>query len=415
MAGKRFIVIGMGDGTGQSFLKEDVIEVISHSKVFSGGRRHHDIVKDLLPDGHEWIDITIPLDDVFGKYDSPRYDGTQIVVFASGDPLFFGFAGTLRRRNPESEIRIIPWFSSIQMLAHKMVIPMDGIRIVSLTGRPWHEFDKALIEGSGLIGVLTDKEHSPKNIARRMAYYGYDTYYIYIGEHLGSENKEKVSVMGVKEAMDYEAESPNCVIISGKPRERIFGIEDEALRHLEGRANMITKMPIRLITLQALELYEHDMLIDIGFCTGSVSVEAKLQFPSLCVLAIERREECRSIMEANCRKMGALGIDFRISDIEAFDLGQTDNIYRETTKREKPRKSFFIGGHGGRLSAIMGKIKKEMRKGDIMVINSVTEESKRTFEQEARNLGLSLSAPQRIVLDDHNPITILKAREDGRK
>ena len=45
------------------------------------------------------------------------------------------------------------------MLAHRLVMPYHDMRIVSLTGRPWPEFDKALIERTEKIGILTDKEH----------------------------------------------------------------------------------------------------------------------------------------------------------------------------------------------------------------------------------------------------------------
>ena len=36
-------------------------------------------------------------------------------------------------------------------------MPYHDMRIVSLTGRPWHEFDRALIESASKIGVLTDR------------------------------------------------------------------------------------------------------------------------------------------------------------------------------------------------------------------------------------------------------------------
>ena len=54
---------------------------------------------------------------------------------------------------------------------------------------------------------------------------------------------------------------------------------------------MITKAPIRLLTLQALELNRRRVFWDIGFCTGSVSIEARLQFPHLAVISSEIRPE----------------------------------------------------------------------------------------------------------------------------
>ena len=176
---KRFIVIGMPDVSKGVTLPETLPDA-----VFSGGRRHHELVKDLLPAGAKWIDITVPLNDVFAQYAQIE---KPIVVFASGDPLFFGFANTIRREIPDAEIQVFPSFNSLQMLAHRLVMPYHDMTIVSLTGRPWHEFDRALIERRQKIGVLTDGEHTPAAIAQRMLKYGYNNYRMSIGEHLGSE------------------------------------------------------------------------------------------------------------------------------------------------------------------------------------------------------------------------------------
>ena len=87
----KFIVIGISDAPEPSFSTE-VLAIIKQGKVFSGGKRHHEIVAPLLPADAQWIDITTPLDAVFEQYQSIVSD---IIVFASGDPLFFGFANTI--------------------------------------------------------------------------------------------------------------------------------------------------------------------------------------------------------------------------------------------------------------------------------------------------------------------------------
>ena len=69
-----------------------------------------------------------------------------------------------------------------------------------------------------------------------------------------------------------------------------FGIPEEQFELLDGRANMITKMPVRLLSLSLLDLRNRSVMWDVGFCTGSVSIEAKLQFPHLDIVAFEKRE-----------------------------------------------------------------------------------------------------------------------------
>ena len=172
----KFIVIGISDAP-EPFFTPEIQEIIKNGQVFSGGKRHHEIVAPLLPTDAQWIDITTPLDAVFEQYQSLT---TNIIVFASGDPLFFGFANTIKRKMPEAEITLHPTFNSLQLLAHRLVMPYHDMRIVSLTGRPWPEFDKALIERTTKIGILTDKEHTPAAIAQRMIDYGYTNYQMHV-------------------------------------------------------------------------------------------------------------------------------------------------------------------------------------------------------------------------------------------
>ena len=63
----KFHVIGITDNP-RPFFPPEVMEVIRKGKVFSGGKRHHEIVKPLLPEDAAWIDITVPLDAVFEQY-----------------------------------------------------------------------------------------------------------------------------------------------------------------------------------------------------------------------------------------------------------------------------------------------------------------------------------------------------------
>ena len=395
----KFIVIGITDHP-QPFFPPEVMDVIRQGKVFSGGKRHHEIVGSLLPDDAEWIDITAPLDAVF-----EQYNGRQcVIVFASGDPLFFGFANTIKRKMPEAEIKLYPSFNSLQMLAHKLVMPYHDMRIVSLTGRPWPEFDKALIEGAEKMGVLTDREHTPAAIAQRMLDYGYTSYNIYVGEHLGNPELEKVTSLTLEEVAQRNFDYPNCVILSKtEDTATLFGIPDAAFTLLDGREKMITKMPIRLLTLQALDLPNRHVLWDIGFCTGSVSIEARLQFPHLHIEAFEVRPECEAIIHENARKFGAPGIEVHIGD------------FLETDISALPRPdAVFIGGHGGRLKDIMTKILKVLNPEGIIVFNSVTSpkvstDSRKLWDEACAELRLHQEPPLRIQLNDYNPIEILRS------
>lgn len=410
----RFIIIGLDDNR-QQFFPPEVERIIKGSSVFSGGLRHREIVANLLPKDAQWIDITVPLDNVFARYEPHE----QIVVFASGDPLFFGFANTIRKRLPEAILKIYPAFNSLQTLAHRLLMPYDDMRIVSLTGRPWQELDRALIERAVKIGVLTDREHTPATIAQRMLEYGYTNYRMCIGEHLGNRDKERIRQLSPQEATSTRFEHPNNLILhcdgwkkasnlstdplnlhcesSTLPKFRPFGIPDECFEHLDGREKMITKAAIRLLTLRELELSRHHSFWDIGFCTGSISIEARLQFPHLSVTAFEIRPEGEMLMNINSRRFGVPGITVHIGDF--MDAG-LDAYPRPD--------AVFIGGHGGRLKEMIKRIYEVLLPNGTLVFNSVTEESRRLFMESTQVTGFSPCTAMSISLNEYNPIHILK-------
>lgn len=391
----KFYIIGIDDNQEQHFAPGILALIASHT-VFSGGARHHEIVKPFLPHDYRWIDIVVPLDKVFEQYQACD----RIVVFASGDPLFFGFGNTILRKMPDAEIELHPFFNSLQLLAHRLLLPYQDMHIVSLTGRPWHKFDEALIMGYDMIGILTDnKEHTPCAIARRMLYYGYDNYRMSVGELLGNKEYEKTGTYNLDEIADRQFAFPNNIILQKTHnRSRPFGIPENEFHLLNGRAKMITKMPIRLLSLSMLDLRGKSVFWDVGFCTGSVSVEAKLQFPHLHVFAFEQRAEGRELIDLNSRRFGTPGIDAFIGDFVETDI----SLF--------PRPdAVFIGGHGGRMNDIISRISQVLSDDGVIVFNSVSDESRNMFEQAVTANNLKMKPSVNIKIDDFNNIEVMKA------
>ena len=197
---------------------------------------------------------------------------------------------------------------------------------------------------------------------------------------------------------------PCCQTQKNRPLRVPFGIPDADFSLLDGREKMITKMPIRLLTLQALELPQRHIFWDIGFCTGSVSIEARLQFPHLNIEAFEIRPECEAIFHENARRFGAPGINIHMGDFLETDLS--------TLPRPD---AVFIGGHGGKLKEIMAKVLTVLADDGVIVFNSVTSpmvptDSRQLWDEACAELGLRQDSPLRIQLNDYNPIEILRCR-----
>ncbi|GGX05015.1 precorrin-6y C5,15-methyltransferase (decarboxylating) subunit CbiE [Aquimarina muelleri] len=393
-----FYVIGIGNKKPNFTAKQQ--QNILDTCVFSGGKRHYELVKDYLPKNHQWIPIQSPMQEVFNAYEEVT---ASIIVFASGNPLFYGFSNTLKNKYPDAEIVTTPYFSSIQLLANAMNINSNQLQTISVHGRTWKALDTILIQQKECIGVLTDADKNPATIAKRLLEYGYDNYKMFVGEDIEGE-EERFQEIILKEATMMRFHSLNCVILEKIHHRPIdFGVRNTGFKGLPGRPKMITKMPIRLMTLHYLNILTIDTIWDIGFCTGSISIEAKLKNPDITVVAFEKRPECEAIMIENQKRLGVPGIQIVMGDF----------LEQNLNRLPKPD-AIFIGGHGGKLEQLFLKIAPFLHQKTSIVINAVKESSILGFKQGCTKIGYTITEENTITLDTHNPITILKAEIPSR-
>lgn len=391
----QIILVGVSDDRDQ-YWSPELLRIFSSHHCFSGGKRHHDIVRPRLPEQYEWIEITPPIDGAIRSY--AQHD--SVVVVASCDPIFNGIGQRIMQLLPDAEIKLYPYFHSLQLLAHAALLPYQDMHVVSLTGRPWSELDRALISGEKMIGVLTDKkEHTPRLIAQRLLEYGYTNYNVVVGCHLGNSELQEVHRLSPVEVAERDFAYPNNLILCRLyPLPRPFGIEDRDFTPLNGRDRMITKMPIRLLSLSMLGLHRKQQMWDVGSCTGSISIEAKLQCPHLQISAFEIRPEGQSLIEENSRKLHTPGIDFYGGDFLSTDISSLPSP-----------EAVFIGGHGGKLIEIIERIWQVLSPDGVVVFNAVSDESERLFREGIARQGGSIERETLIRIDEYNPIRVMQA------
>ncbi len=389
-----FYIIGIGNKA--PIFTPQQLQYIQNSHVFSGGKRHYELVKKHLPTPHQWIPIQSPMEAVFEAYNTLS---TPIVVFASGNPLYYGFANTLRTAYPTARIITSPYFSSIQLLATATNTNTNQLQTVSVHGRTWHALDAALIQQKECIGILTDRSKNPATIAQRMLSYGYTNYEMIVGEDIEGTN-EKFHTLALSTAATMQFHSLNCVLLKKKSHRTInFGIPDTDFLGLPNRPNMITKMPIRLTTLHLLDIQNQQVVWDIGFCTGAISIEAKLKNPHLTIIAFEKRAICADIIATNQKRFGTPGIETVIGDFFEQDLSQYP----------KPD-SIFIGGHGGRLIEMLQKIAPYLKSTTTIVINAVQDNTIQAFKKGCTAIQYTITNEMLLTIAPHNPITLLSAK-----
>lgn len=386
-----FKIIGISDQYPPQ-LNDKAKQWISDASFFTGGKRHYELVKEYLPTNNVWEEVKVPID----KYINRLSENSQKwVVFASGDPYFYGIGITLKRYFPDAEIESLPTFNSLQMLAHKTQLAYGEYKVVTLTGRPWNLFDKALIEGDTKLGLLTDRKKTPSVIAKRMLKYGYNNYNIFVGENMGGI-KENIYALSVEEVAKMDFAAPNCMYLT-KNNQHIpnKGILESDLETLAGRPKMITKMPIKVTSLALMQLHNKKVLWDVGACSGSISIEAKLTAPHLDVFTFEIRTESEGIIKRNTAKFQTPGINTFIGD---FNEISKENILNPD--------AVFLGGYGGQMYAVLDHVNQYMLLGGVLAFNAVSLKSQMQFEEWCMHNNYVIAHCINLKVDDNNEIKI---------
>lgn len=131
---------------------------------------------------------------------------TDVVVVASGDPLFFGVVRSLRARGLRP--RVVPAVSSIAAAFAAVGLPWDDAVVVSAHGRPI-EVALELARRSAKVAVFT----SPENGVRELAAGLKDLQRSFVLAERMGEPDESVRVLDRDQALVTEPVQPNVVLI----------------------------------------------------------------------------------------------------------------------------------------------------------------------------------------------------------
>ncbi|MDX7991521.1 decarboxylating cobalt-precorrin-6B (C(15))-methyltransferase [Xenorhabdus sp. Reich] len=126
---------------------------------------------------------------------------------------------------------------------------------------------------------------------------------------------------------------------------------------LRGHRIPMTKEVVRALVLERLELAKARCFIDVGAGTGSVSIEAALRYPTLDILAIERKEEALALIAENIRYFGCHLV--RIQSGEA------------PVPLDNNADAIFVGGTGGHLTEMIDWSLAHLNQGGRLVMTFI--------------------------------------------
>lgn len=403
-------VIGISGNT----IEPGTYQYFQNCGLICGSKKQLELVKNV--DDQEskpirTIPIT-PLEAAFQEIEEAVKE-KDVVVLASGDPLFFGVGRTIIEKMGTEQVRIHPGVSYMQLAFAHFGIPWEDVNWLSFHGRQMKNFLPELLNNTKLC-IFTDPVNSPIRIAEQIVakYPGQcnGDIEMLVAARLGTP--DELLMRGTpKKILDLDTiQSPNIVIVLNKAREKsqasFFGLKENEIIHSRG---LITKSEVRAASLHSLRLPSEGIFWDIGGGSGSISLEAARLQPGLEIFCVEEKGEQVHNIESNIIKYTTSNIHLKAekASLVIDSLPAPDRV--------------FIGGSGGELENIIDTVCKKLQPEGIVVVNCVLEKTaalapKLLFERGLRVECSTISVNRTSYPDntktEFNPITIVKGYRD---
>ena len=309
----------------------------------------------------------------------------NIVLLASGDPLYFGLGDYLVRTIGRQHLTFHANISSVQAAFHQLGLPWQEAETISLHGRPLQSI-RARLQSNKLYAVLTDQNSHPAAIAQELIDCQFEQSTLWVCEDLGG-TEQRIREFRVN---DPELESLtfhplHVTIIKCQGLDGLLpsfpGIADEQFETgKEPGKGLITKKEVRLAILSQLSPKAGEVAWDIGAGCGSVAIEWARWNRSGQIYAIENNNERLNYCRINQAKFGVLSN----LNIMAGTAPGACQILPDPD-------AVFIGGSGGELSNILKLSLDRLKPGGRLVASAVTENTKSTLLQFTTKLPDSVS------------------------
>jgi precorrin-6Y C5,15-methyltransferase (decarboxylating) len=375
-------VVGIG-ADGWPGLAPPARTALEKADVVLGGRRHLDLLPGAVTAEREaWPTPLMPA--LPGLLD--RFGRAELVVLASGDPMFFGIGAAVLGHRPDAVVLTHP--SCLALAAARMGWPEQDVATVSVVGRPLAAVRAALAPGRRLL-VLAGSADTPARLAALLVGAGYGAAQLRVLASLGAEHESRTD--GAAADWDAPAGDPLAVVAVTCPARpdddllgRTPGLPDDAYDH-DGQ---LTKAELRALSVAALRPLPGQLLWDVGGGAGSIGIEWCRAEPTARAVAIESRPDRAARITANAEALGVPGLEVVVGHAPQALAGL-----------DAPDAVFV----GGAVSApgMLDACRSALRRGGRLVANAVTLEGEAALAAAVAEHGGSI---RRIAVSRAAPV-----------
>ncbi len=344
-------IIGLGED-GLDGLPPASRSALESAEIVMGPPRHLALVGETTGEQIEW---PVPFSD--GLEVLKGYQGRNVVVLASGDPFWFGAGSVIARKFGPEHWKAIPGTSTFSLAAAHLGWPIEQTTCLGLHAAPISRIRPKLADGNRAIVLLRDGD-SVKDLTAILDASGFGESTIWVMESLGGAQEKVTQFQSNK--VNGSFKYPVCVAIEmkgiGLPKSS--GLPDENFE----TDGVMTKRPIRAITLSALAPRPGEQLLDIGGGSGSVAIEWLLAHSTCRATTIEPRADRIALIRANMDRFG-------VDDLEIVE-GSAPEAFAQLSTRPD---AIFVGG--GLSENLLEQLETHFDAGTRVVINCVTLEA----------------------------------------
>lgn len=401
-------IIGMG--LSPEDLTERHIRMIAEADVLVGGRRHLWNYSD-----HPSEKIVIGKDvKALARQIARHAETKNVVVLASGDPLFYGIGKVFTALIGPDNVTVFPNVTSVAGAFSRLKESWDDAVVLSFHGKKPADNWMDVIKDHEKVAVFTDPVNNPSELAKTLWGKGLDQYRMCVLENMGSD-KETVGWYDFEDAAARSFDDPNMVVLKKEPEKEDgekavetlpigLGMPDSVFAHQNG---LITKPEIRAVTLSKLNLSDSHVMWDLGAGSGSVSIEAAGFIRKGRIFAVEQHEERVADIRTNMERFGAR----HIVPVTACLPQGLENL-------PDPDR-IFVGGGGMDLETILTVACNRLNPEGVVVVNTVLLGNVHTAMNTLETLGFETditqvqvntghAMPWNVMLKAGNPVFIIR-------
>ena len=356
MAQGKVYIVGIGDD-GVEGMTAQARRLLEGAEVLLGPETCASLLPPALA---ARLETTASLEELVDRIERDAH--RDLVVLASGDPLFYGTARYVCGRLGKDRFEVVPHVSSMQLAFARVKESWEEAFLANLSGQSIERvIDR--VRSSETVGLFTSEQWPPAAVARTLLEEGIDSFQAYVCENLGSPD-ERVTQGSLADIAKDSFGPLNVMILVRKARaadkpgqvgRRLFGNPDESFLQSRPKRGLLTPAEVRSMALAELGLQIGSVVWDVGAGSGSVGLEAARIAREGTVYAIEMDPDDHRLIIANAER-------FAVKNLHAV-LGRAPEAWAELPDPD----AIYVGGSGRDVSMLVEEAWKRLKAGGRLV------------------------------------------------